>query len=619
MNVANAAVTPMMAQFLQIKADYPEAVLFYRMGDFYEMFFDDARAAAAALDIALTKRGKHLGADIPMCGVPVHAAEAYLLTLIRKGFRVAVCEQMEDPAEAKKRGSKSVVRREVVRLVTPGTLTEDALLEPRRHNYLAAWTEVRGRGALAWADISTGVFRVADCARDRLGFELARLVPRELLISQQVEDDLAEIGSDVDLALTPRAASSFDSARGEGRLKALFCVAALDAFGAFTRSELGAMGGLVDYLELTQKGNLPILRPPRREDAGTAVQIDSATRRNLELAKALSGGREGTLISVIDRTVTAGGARLLERRLAAPLRDIAKISARHDTVAFWLENRALADEMRQVLRRIPDMDRAMARISLGRAGPRDLAAVRDGMTQAAALDAGLRGADPPTELADHCPALTGSDDLIAQLDSALVADPPLLARDGGFIAPGYDAELDTARDLRDHGRSVIAAMQAEYSRKSGITALKVKHNNVLGYFVETPAKHAEKMLSPPLSDRFIHRQTTANAMRFTTIDLREMETEILNAGGRALAIELAHYQSLTRAVLAKFADIGAASEALAVIDVSSALADLARGEVWSRPIVDDSRALDITAGRHPVVETALAREGGTGFVANDCA
>ena len=609
----------MMAQFLQIKADNPEALLFYRMGDFYEMFFDDARAASAALDIALTKRGKHLGQDIPMCGVPVHAAERYLQTLIRKGFRVAVCEQMEDPAQAKKRGPKSVVRREVVRLVTPGTLTEDALLEPRRHNYLAAWAQVRGQGALAWVDISTGVFRVADCARGRLGFELARLAPRELLISPQAEDDLAKLGSEFDLALTPLAPSSFDSARGEARLKSLFSVAALDAFGTFTRSELGAMGGLVDYLELTQKGNLPLLRPPRREYAGAVVQIDAATRRNLELTQALSGGRGGTLISVIDRTVTAGGARLLDRRLSAPLRDPEKIAARHDAIAYWMENRALAEGARQILRRIPDMDRAMARISLGRAGPRDLAAVRDGMTLAAALDAGLTRADPPAELAGQRPALTGSDDLIARLDAALVAEPPLLTRDGGFIAPRHDADLDAARDLRDHGRSVIAAMQADYGKQSAINALKIRHNNVLGYFIETPAKHADKMLSSPLSETFIHRQTTANSVRFTTVELSAMETRILKAGARALSIELDHYQALTQAILDVSEDIGATSQALAAIDVSSALANLARGEGWSRPQVDDSRALAITAGRHPVVEAVLRREGGTGFVANDCA
>jgi DNA mismatch repair protein MutS len=607
----------MMAQYLEIKADHPDALLFYRMGDFYELFFDDARAAAAALDIALTKRGKHLGEDIPMCGVPVHSAEGYLLTLIRKGFRVAVCEQMENPAEAKKRGSKAVVRREVVRLVTPGTLTEDALLEPRRHNYLAAWAEVRGDGALAWVDISTGALHVTGFGRARLGPELARLRPRELLVSQRSEDDLAELGSDFDVSITPLAASAFDSDGGTARLKSLFSVAALDAFGQFSRPELGALGAIVDYLELTQKGNLPLLRPPKQEAAATTVQIDAATRANLELTRALNGGSEGALISVIDRTVTAGGARLLERRLAAPLRDAGRIARRQDSVEFFTQNAALADDTLNLLRSAPDIDRAMSRISLDRAGPRDLAAIRDGLRAARKL-VGLLPAELPDELAENARPLTGAAELLELLARALVSEPPLLARDGGFVADGYDADLDAARELRDQGRGVIAGMQADYASQTGIGALKIKHNNVLGYFIETPATHAEKMLSPPLSDTFIHRQTTANAVRFTTLELSEMETKILNAGGRALAIEAEHYQALTQAIMDDFGAIGLIAQGLGVLDVSAALADLARGEGWARPVVDDSRRLDITGGRHPVVEAALRRDGGTGFVANDC-
>ncbi|MCG6904910.1 MAG: DNA mismatch repair protein MutS, partial [Rhodobacter sp.] len=308
----------MMAQFLNIKAQYPDALLFYRMGDFYEMFFDDAVAAAAALDIALTKRGKHLGDDIPMCGVPVHSAEGYLLTLIRKGFRVAVCEQLEDPAEAKKRGSKSVVKRDVVRLVTPGTLTEETLLEPRRHNFLAAYAEVRGDGALAWVDISTGAFRVMACARNRFSPELARIAPSEVVLSETSDDALDEIIEDLDGSVTHLSRASFDSAAAEKRLTALFRIGTLDAYGGFSRAETAAMGAIVDYLDITQKGNLPLLKPPVKEAPLSAMQIDAATRRNLELTRALSGGRDGSLLAAIDRTVTAGGARLLERRLSSP-------------------------------------------------------------------------------------------------------------------------------------------------------------------------------------------------------------------------------------------------------------------------------------------------------------
>ncbi|CAM5307890.1 DNA mismatch repair protein MutS [Frigidibacter albus] len=387
-------VTPMMAQYLQIREANPGALLFYRMGDFYEMFFDDAVAASAALDIALTKRGLHLGQDIPMCGVPVHAAEGYLLTLIRKGFRVAIAEQMEDPAEAKKRGSKSVVARDVVRLVTPGTLTEESLLEARRHNYLAAWAELRGEAALAWADISTGEFRVMNCPLVRLAPELARLAPREVLISETREADCAGIVSDLRAALTPMARGSFDSLGAEKRLCALYGVGSLQAFGTFGRAELSAMGALVDYLELTQRGKLPLLRAPVQESAGSAMQIDAATRRNLELTQALSGGREGSLLAAIDRTVTAGGARLLERRISAPSRELGQIRARLASVRFLLEQSRLREDLREDLRRCPDIDRALSRLALDRGGPRDLVAIRTGLEQAARIAARLP-ADAP--------------------------------------------------------------------------------------------------------------------------------------------------------------------------------------------------------------------------------
>ena len=323
----------MMAQFLEIKEGYRDALLFYRMGDFYEMFFEDAVAAAEALDIALTKRGKHLGEDIPMCGVPVHSAEGYFLTLIRKGFRVAVCEQLEDPAEAKKRGSKAVVKRGVVRLVTPGTLTEDSLLNARAHNFLAAYAEVRDQGALSWVDISTGTFNVLPCARLRLGPELARLTPSELLVSETIDADLLGVVSDFEISTTQVSRSSFDSGNAEKRLTNFFGVDNLEAFGQFSRAEIGAMGALLNYLELTQKGNLPLLRAPQQERVDKVVQIDAATRRNLELTQALAGGRDGSLIREIDLTVTAGGARLLERRLSSPSTDLAEIHARLDGIS----------------------------------------------------------------------------------------------------------------------------------------------------------------------------------------------------------------------------------------------------------------------------------------------
>ena len=616
--MSDDTVTPMMAQYLEIKAQNPGALLFYRMGDFYEMFFDDAVAAAEALDIALTKRGFHLGEPIAMCGVPVHAAEGYLLSLIRKGFRVAIAEQMEDPAEAKKRGSKSVVRRDVVRLVTPGTLTEDSLLEARRHNYLAAWAEVRDEAALAWADISTGELRVMVCPQVRLAPELARLAPREVLVSEARERDLYALIEESGAAVTALARGSLDSTSAEKRLCGLFGVASLDGFGSFDRAEISAMGALVEYLDLTQRGKLPLLRAPQKEAPGGLMQIDAATRRNLEITQALSGGREGSLLAAVDRTVTAAGARLLERRLSGPSRDLGVIGARLEAVRFLKDQPSLREALRAELRRVPDMDRALSRLALDRGGPRDLTAIRAGISGALRVSDMLVVGVPPL-LATAALALVGHEVLSALLEEALVAEPPLLVRDGGFVATGFDAELDETRQLRDEGRGVVAGMQADYIAATGIQSLKIKHNNVLGYFIETTTTHADKMFAPPLSETFIHRQTTANQVRFTTLPLSEIETRILNAGNHAVEIEKRHYEAFRAAVLQESGPISGAARALAEIDLAAALADLAAAEDWVEPEVDASHAFVVQGGRHPVVERALRRQGAGPFVANDCA
>ncbi len=612
----SSAVTPMMAQYLEIKADHPDALLFYRMGDFYELFFDDAVAAAGALDIALTKRGKHLDEDIAMCGVPHHAADGYLLTLIRKGHRVAVCEQLESPAEAKKRGYKSVVKRGVTRVVTPGTLTEDSLLDARRHNYLAAYADVRGEGALAWVDISTGAFSVVGCDGANLGPELARLSPKEVLLGEASEGRFVGTVEDSGAAVTVLGNAAFDSTSGEKRLISVYSVKSLDGFGTFTRAEVAAMSAVVEYLDITQKGKLPMLRPPVREKREASMQIDASTRKSLELTHGINGGRAGSLLSVIDRTQTAGGGRLLERRLSSPSRDLDEITTRQEAVAWCLENGTVATLLEGRLREVPDLDRALSRLSLDRGGPRDMAAVRGAIEQAEMIAQGLP-TEMPDVLAKAARELVGQGALLDLLDAALVAEPPLLARDGGFIAAGYDAELDKFRSLRDDGRSVIAGLQSRYADEAGVSALKIKHNNVLGYFVEVTATHSVKMLAAPLSETFIHRQTTANQVRFTTVELSELETRILNAGGQCLEIEKRLYSSLKTAILAQAANLFTLARALAEFDLSAALARLAREEGWVRPVMTSGREFSITNGRHPVVEFAL-KSSGTPFVANDC-
>jgi len=615
--------TPMMVQFLELKEQYQDCLLFYRMGDFYELFFDDAVKAAEALDIALTKRGKHQGNDIPMAGVPVHSHETYLQRLIRKGFRVAVCEQMEDPAEAKKRGAKSVVKRDVVRLITPGTLTEDSLLDARRHNYLAAIADVRGKMGVAWLDISTGDFYVQPCTMAALGAALARLDPGEVLISDRLlnRPEMFDLYNDYKNIITPQPAARFDPANAELRLKKLYDVAALDAFGGFETAELSAAGALIDYVELTQKGQMPRLSPPTRMAQGAAMEIDAATRRSLELTQTQTGERKGSLLSVIDRTRTGAGARLLAARLSAPLTEADSINRRLDLVSYFHDHDDLRSDLRASLAECPDIERALSRLSIGRGGPRDLASLRDGLACAFAIRNLLdRPADNsldtlPASLNDHLTELGHHGDLVDLLRRALSESLPLMARDGGFIATGYHPPLDELRMLSSESKKLIANLQAQYTEQTAIGSLKVKHNNVLGYFIEVPAKQADKMME---IDEFIHRQTMANAVRFTTVALSELEGRVSKAGDQAMALELDLFADLVTSVLAHADPIARCAQALAGLDVSSSLGELARDQGCVRPVIDNSLSFDIRGGRHPVVEAALRTAGESPFVANDC-
>ncbi len=609
-----AQVTPMMVQYLAIKQQHPDYLLFYRMGDFYELFFDDARIAADILGITLTKRGKHLDQDIPMCGVPVRAADSYLERLIQSGRKVAICEQTEDPQEAKKRGPKAVVRREIARLVTPGTLTEETLLDSRSHNYLAALgLASAGRDlALAWLDMSTGDFNVTSLEAASLEAELARLEPGELLIPDTLMDapEFRRLWRQRQSMVTPLPRSRFDSDGGARRLKVLFQVGALEGFGDFSRGELAACGALVDYVELTQVGRLPPLKPPKRQPTDSRLVMDAATRTNLELTWTLKGSRKGSLVSIMDKTVTGAGARLLQRRLTGPLTNVDEIGARLDSVDFFVEAPDLRGKTRAHLRQTPDMARALSRLQLNRGGPRDLAAIRDGLDQAGYLRRLLNDvlaslAGIPAELAQAIDGLGCHGDLVDELRRALTPDLPLLARDGGFISPGYHAPLDEMRRLRDQSRQVIAGLQARYADQTAIKSVKVRHNNVLGYFVEVSQQYGDRLMSPPLSQTFIHRQTMANAVRFTTVELGELDTKITRAADQALALEQELFGDLADRVLALRHDIMAAADALAVLDVSSALAELAAQQRYTRPHVEASRQLHIKQGRHPVVDAAL--------------
>ncbi|WP_421933763.1 DNA mismatch repair protein MutS [Phenylobacterium sp.] len=625
----SAGATPVMAQYFEAKARQPDALVFFRMGDFYELFFEDAEKAAAALGITLTARGNHGGAPIPMCGVPVHAAEAYLAKLIRSGFKVAVCEQMEDPAEARKRGSKSIVRRDVVRVVTPGTLTEDGLLDARGANRLAAVAVRAGAAAVASVELSTGEVECWAVARENLASALAALGPSEILVPDRL---FADEGMNAALrsaggVVQPMPSALAEPAASEARLKRLYGVDTLDGFGTLSGAEISALGLIAAHLETTQAGRLPALTAPRRAGEADVMAIDPATRTSLEIEKSLSGSREGSLLGAIDRTITAPGARMLAARLARPLLDPAAIELRLDAVGWFVERRPLRQKLREELKGLGDMARALSRLALGRGGPRDLGCLRDGLARGEAIAVLFAGAPepldppPPAEIAAALAALHAQDhfDLGAfrqMLAQGLGDELPAQARDGGFVAAGVRPELDQARALRDDSRRVILQLEAQLASESGV-ALKIRHNAVLGYFVECTAKAAEPLMAPPLNATFIHRQTLANQVRFTTVELAELDAKIAQAAERALAIEVATFEAWREAAIGVAAAIQAAAEGAARLDVASGLAEWADDVGGTRPIIDRSTAFEAVAARHPVVEAAVKRAGEP-FTPNDC-
>ncbi len=624
-------VTPMMAQYIEIKGANPDSLLFYRMGDFYELFFEDAEIASRTLGIVLTKRGKHQGADIPMCGVPVERADDYLQRLIAAGHRVAVCEQMEDPAEAKKRGAKSVVRRDVTRLVTPGTITEERLLDPGEANMLVAVARQRGedgawRYGIAAADISTGRFLTAESGEAGLAAEIARFAPREVLLPDALIDDNGPLGGlvrDRRDTITPIARDGFDASSAEKRLEAYFGVATLSGFGTFSRGELAAAAAIVTYIERTQRGTRAPLAPPARERDGGTMRIDAATRANLELTRTLSGERSGSLLAALDRTVTPAGARLLAERIAGPLTDLDLIRARHDAVQFFVDRRDLRATLRGILKATPDLARALTRLAMDRGGPRDLAALGTALAAAHHVAEHLqheRQANAhalPQEIDAASAHLVALDPALStRLLSSLADDLPLNKRDGGFIRPGSSVELDSTRALRDESRQVIAMLQAQYVTMTGARTLRIKHNNFLGYFIEVPQANGEDFLKPPHVETFIHRQTMQGAMRFSTAELADLGGRIASAGDHALALELALFARMTEEAVSHASLIRHAADALAAIDVATALAELAESADHVRPDISATLDFHIEGGRHPVVEAAL-RRGGQSFVAND--
>ncbi len=631
--------TPMMAQYHVIKSDHPDCLLFYRMGDFYELFYDDAIKAAEILDITLTKRGKSQGDDIAMCGVPFHSYEPYLAKLIRAGLKVAICEQTETPDQAKARmkregksPSKALVNREAVRIVTQGTLTEDNLLDARQNNYLCGISEINQEYGIAWLDLSTGSFTVQSCDEQSVRAVLERIDPSEILASDALPLINTTSFAHLETRITKQPHSLFDSENAKTHLENLFNVGTLDSYGNFNRAEISAAGALIDYVLRTQKGKVPHIAKPQRLISDAVMEIDAATRKSLELTRTLSGERKGSLLETVDYTMTGAGARLLQSYIAAPLADIERINNRLTRVQCFLDDINLRSIIRDFLRGIPDMQRAISRLNLARGGPKDLAMIRDGLSQSEIIRAELQhNSAATTALETLLNQLQQNPNVAAlqdQLKLALEDTPPVLARDGGFIRTGYSAKLDELCTLRDSSRSTIAALQAKYQKQTSITALKIKYNNVLGYFIEVSAKYGDALMvgaksknddtSQMQSNQFVHRQTMANAVRFTTPELSELERDISSAADKIIAIEQDIFANLVAQTTTLSEEIGSIAQSIAAIDVAASLAELAQDMNYTRPVIDNSYSFTIEGGRHPVVERVL-KKNSEPFVPNDCA
>lgn len=628
-----STVTPLMAQYLEIKKQHRDYLLFYRMGDFYELFFEDAVTASKALDIALTKRGKFEDADIPMCGVPFHAYESYLAKLIRQGYKVAICEQVEDPKEAKKRGYKSIVKREVVRLVTAGTLTEDNLLDAKRNNFLLGIAKMQGALGLAWLDASTGDFSTQEFSlKDKkedavLSGVLSRLNPVEIIVADSYlqNPEIFSLFNEYRDKLTVLPQARFNSENAKLRLKSLFKVDTLEAFGSFSRAEVTAAGVLLDYLDTTQRGQMPVIEKPQKIYENQVMEIDGATRKSLELLDSFGGGKTTSLLAVIDRTVTGIGGRLLASRVSSPLVNISEINRRLDIVEFFITYPHIREELRNILRSCPDIERSLSRLCVGRGGPRDLANIRFALE----LIPGIKNLlasfgnecsstiikEMPQSLQKIVKNLGSHNILVDNLARALADELPLLTRDGGFVREGYYPPLDEIKMLKEDSHKLILELQNKYASETGIAQLKIKYNNVIGYFVEVPAKFATEMLE---NTNFIHRQSVLNAARFTTVQLTELENKIRGAADKAVAIELEIFANLLQEVMAVSDEILRTAKSLAELDVGTSLADLALEKHYCRPQVDESLEFEVVDGRHPVVEFALERDHSGSFVGNNC-
>ena len=616
-NSNSNGLTPMMKQYLEIKEEYFEEILFYRMGDFYEMFFNDAKVASSVLDITLTKRGQWNNNDIPMCGIPFHSSESYLSKLISNGYRVAVCEQINEIENDVKK-NKGPMKRKVVRVITPGTVLEESFFDDNPNNFLCSWNEVNGSHSISWVDLSTGIFCVQKIDINQSNaFETAleRLSPRELIMPLKMKEQKPHYFRG---CVTFQADSLFQSDVCEERLKKFYKTKSLEAFGEFSRSCISTAGAILGYVNLTQKGKLPLLKKIKQWKNIDVMEIDIFSRKSLELLKTQSGEKNGSFFSAINQTLTSGGARLLLERLNGPSLDKLEINKRLDTVSNFVSENLLRKKVRDVLKLIPDIERSLTRLQFDRGGPRDLISIKTGCEKAYEISKLISDHDftfPEKELNEISSNLTIDTSFIKELDLAISESPPLFARDGNFIKKGFSNELDEIKLIRDNSREKILSLQVKYINQTGVQSLKIKFNNVLGYHLEVRKNHETKLLE---QEEFIHRQGTAQASRFTTAELVSIESKLTDARSKSLNIELEIYESLVKNCLQRSKKLLSIFQGLSSLDVAIGFAELAYKWNYSRPEISNERIFNVVAGRHPVIEQILNKEKDASFISNNC-
>ena len=611
--------TPVMRQFLDVKFANIDCLVLFRMGDFYELFYEDAITAARVLGIALTKRGKTENDEIAMCGVPHHALENYLNKLLEDGFKVAICDQLETPEEAKKRGGyKAVVNRDVTRIITPGTIIEESLLEAGEPNYLVSVVIGKNIAALSYVDLSTSEIAVISIPEGQIINELARLKPKEVLLAEKYRagEVASQISSVLNIRISFQVDSFFAVNKCRKNLLDFYQLKDTGAIGELEEIQISAVGGVIEYISITQKDNLPKLPKPKILNYQQFMAIDASTRRNLEITNTISGGIRGSLFDCIDSSVTKSGSRLLYKYLSSPLIDIHEINKRLDITKYFYDDIVLVNDLRALLKKTGDLERCITRLNMGRSTPKDLLSIKYTIEIAEAIKAvfvAQKGIELPKQIEQLVKPLTGLNELYEFIDEVINDDAPNITTNGGIIKHEYHPKVKELYGLINNSHIAIEQLRDKYRKDTGIDTLKISNNNVLGLFIDITARHADKMLDT----KFIHRQTTANSIRYTTADLQELESKIINAKTLVISLEQEIYNEVCQKVINVQITLYRMSEALSLLDVYSNFAYVADENNYVMPEISSDLVFEIKGGRHPVVEKSL-KKNREDFICNDC-